>query len=224
MNRGQPLSLDRLLAAAAVGGVAATAGVYAISKSEGAFTNVDLPLAQWCKDHVSGEMLRGMRIVTQFGSTVVVVGAAAAVTALERRGGRSSGVVKYLLAAVGGQVVITNVAKFVFQRERPRLLQLVATSSSSFPSGHSLAAAASWASFACILSLGRNSATKVCLFTFAGSIAVAVAMSRVALGVHWSTDVVAGLLLGWSWAATVALLLRRQLGAGATTSKDFGLH
>ena len=41
--------------------------------------------------------------------------------------------------------------------------------------------------------------------TLLGAIAVAVAASRVALGVHWTTDVIAGLLLGWSWFALCAI-------------------
>ena len=84
-------------------------------------------------------------------------------------------------------------------------MQLVETAGSSFPSGHSTAAAAAWAAVALVLGRDRGRVTRAWLAAGAVVIAVAVATSRALLGVHWVTDVVGGLALGWGWFLLVAI-------------------
>ena len=59
----------------------------------------------------------------------------------------------------------------------------------------------------------------------AGAVAVAVAASRVLLDVHWVTDVIAGLSLGWAWFALCAVAFGGRIlrfGAAAETAARFG--
>jgi membrane-associated phospholipid phosphatase len=75
----------------------------------------------------------------------------------------------------------------------------VGAAGSSFPSGHSAAAAACWAALALVV-LGRSGrAWRGVGAVAAMLIAFGVAASRVLLGVHWLTDVIAGLAVGWTW-------------------------
>jgi undecaprenyl-diphosphatase len=66
-----------------------------------------------------------------------------------------------------------------------------------------------------VLSQGRSRRVRAVCVAVAATVAVAVATSRALLGVHWVTDVVAGLLLGWGWSFVVAVVYggrRQRLG------------
>ena len=84
--------------------------------------------------------------------------------------------------------------------ERPDVDHLSGSSGSSFPSGHSAAAAAAWCALALVLSpvAGRRRGRAIAA-AVATMVALAVAASRALLGVHWLTDVIAGLMVGWGW-------------------------
>jgi undecaprenyl-diphosphatase len=103
-----------------------------------------------------------------------------------------------LVTVVASQLIITNVIKVVVGRDRPDVARLVSASGFSFPSGHSAASAALYAAIALVAGRHRSRRTKAILAGVAGGIAVAVATSRVLLGAHWLTDVIAGLALGWA--------------------------
>jgi undecaprenyl-diphosphatase len=85
--------------------------------------------------------------------------------------------------------------KALVDRPRPNdIPALTHVATASFPSGHALGSAALWATVAWLMSTGRGA-------TAARAVALVVpllvAASRVLLGVHFPSDVVAGLLLGW---------------------------
>ena len=87
----------------------------------------------------------------------------------------------------------------------PNLAQLTGYSGSSFPSGHAAASAASFVVFALLLGRRRSNTAKALLGGVAVGLAVAVASTRVLLGVHWFTDVLAGLFVGWAWFSLVSI-------------------
>jgi undecaprenyl-diphosphatase len=114
---------------------------------------------------------------------------------------RTPAVFAFLTVVVLGQVLLTNLTKLLVNRARPDLRQLTGFSGSSFPSGHAATAAATFAAVALLAGRGHSRHTKALLAAGAAFIAVAVATSRVLLGVHWMTDVIAGLAMGWGWFA-----------------------
>jgi membrane-associated phospholipid phosphatase len=75
----------------------------------------------------------------------------------------------------------------------------------SFPSGHSSWSAAFLAATALILSRNRTPPVRAALAGAAAGLAVSVAATRVLLTMHWLSDVVAGLALGWAWFAVCAM-------------------
>jgi undecaprenyl-diphosphatase len=92
--------------------------------------------------------------------------------------------------------------KGLYNRPRPDFAPLgTYVYAQSFPSGHSTASAALWLSLAMVAaSLERRTPQKTFWFVIAGVVVLAVGASRVYLGVHWPTDVLAGWMLGACWA------------------------
>ena len=111
----------------------------------------------------------------------------------------------FLLAVTLGDSFVTNTIKGIVDRSRPTIDPLAAHLGPSFPSGHSSTAAALFAALALLAGRRRSSSARAILAGVAVGLAVAVACSRVLLDLHWVSDVVAGLTLGWAWFALCAI-------------------
>ena len=101
--------------------------------------------------------------------------------------------------------MLVNTVKQLLDRVRPTFNPIAETLGPSFPSGHSATAAALYAAVALVLARRRSPRTRALLAGGAVAIAVGVACSRVMLGVHWLSDVIAGLAFGWAWFAICAI-------------------
>lgn len=105
----------------------------------------------------------------------------------------------FLASVTIGQALLNNGLKMIVERERPGLAQLVPWAGSSFPSGHAAAAAATFAAVALILTLDRGRRARAVAAGTAAFMAFGVGATRALLGVHWVTDVVTGLAVGFGW-------------------------
>ena len=110
------------------------------------------------------------------------------------------------VAITGG--LVTNWLKHTFERQRPdELTRLVEVTSYSYPSGHSFSASSIYLTLALITAnrlpstLGRTLSIAIALL-----LATAIGASRAYLGVHYPSDITAGLLLGTGWALLVSAL------------------
>jgi undecaprenyl-diphosphatase len=128
-----------------------------------------------------------------------------------------------LAAGVGGAWIIYPVLKRVFDRPRPRLFEWRTEDavSSSYPSGHATMAMVLLVLLAYIVHrLSGRRRTSVAATLLAGAAVALIGASRVYLGVHYPSDVIAGYLFGFIWAVFCALLIeahharRRTDGAG----------
>ena len=150
-----------------------------------------------------------MRDVTALGGvTVMVLVAVVGVLAFlmhRRRVHAAILAVTVLLADVSSEGL-----KLVYSRPRPDLVPHGSyVYSGSFPSGHSTLSAATFLTLAMLIaSLEPNRGTKVMVYVLAFALVLSVGVSRVYLGVHWPSDVLAGWCLGaaWALAAWIALL------------------
>ncbi|MFY9974797.1 MAG: phosphatase PAP2 family protein, partial [Chromatiaceae bacterium] len=116
----------------------------------------------------------------------------------------------YLLLAIGGGLLVSLALKAGFHRPRPDLVShgsMVYTA--SFPSGHSMLAAVVYLTGGAMLAVvhGRRS-VRIYIIGCALLATVLVGLSRVYLGVHWPTDVLAGWAGGAAWAALCWLIAR----------------
>ena len=152
-------------------------------------------------------LLASAKAVTLLGEPVLLTIAAALLAAVLHRKGHRRLAAFVLVARVGAMVLSTGL-KLAVDRARPVFDEPVATAlGASFPSGHALGSAAFYAALAVLL-LPRRAPLVV-----AALIGGAVAASRVLLGVHFPSDVTAGLLIGWGWVAlctAVFVVWRRE--------------
>lgn len=147
----------------------------------------------------SDALLATARAVTYLGDPWLLSGTAALVAVLLLRAGRRRLALFVVVARVGAMVLSSGL-KAIVDRARPVFDEPVATAlGGSFPSGHALGSAAFYAMLAVVLAprLSRSGP----LLAAATAAAGLVATSRVLLGVHFPSDVAAGLLIGWGWVA-----------------------
>lgn len=170
------------------------------------FARWDQSVAEWGPAHATAATATFMKAATNLGATWFLVPLMAVVGVVDWRRRRSATGIWFLATVGVGVVLINNGLKLWIMRERPPVDRLVDAAGSSFPSGHSSAAAACWMAIAFIV--GGWVAPRVRPWLTAGAVAIAclVAASRALLGVHWVTDVVAGVTVGWTWFFVVALI------------------
>jgi membrane-associated phospholipid phosphatase len=164
----------------------------------------------------SAALTSAARVVTWAGSAWLLVPLAlACCAALVRAGLRREALV--LALSLGGAMLLSDLIKQLVSRPRPPIEHLQRVTGSSFPSGHATQASAFW--FSLVLVLRAAGASRPATRLAAGlavALVLAVAASRVYLGVHYPSDVVAGMLLGASWTACVwnSVPARREPRAG----------
>ncbi|MFB6071389.1 MAG: phosphatase PAP2 family protein [Halobacterium sp.] len=116
-----------------------------------------------------------------------------------------------LLAASIGALALVVLAKGAFAMPRPpEAVMLVAEDGNGFPSGHATGAAAFYGALAALACVGSRARR----WLAAGALIALVAFTRVALGVHYLVDVVAGAALGAAFVAAVLALTRRRVDYG----------
>jgi undecaprenyl-diphosphatase len=193
---GLPLWVALALAA---GGWLLVGGLALLVRANDSVFRIDSSAASWSDSHATGWSTHALDTVTMLGDLRVIAGLATLVLIGEWFRERNPRVVFFLVLVVAGNTVITTAAKSIVDRARPTLNPITETLGPSFPSGHSSLAAAFYVAAALIVARQRGRAAFRALTSCAAALAVAVACSRVFLDVHWCSDVVAGLALGWGW-------------------------
>jgi membrane-associated phospholipid phosphatase len=205
------------------GGGIALAALAVVVRDSSALSGIDSAIADWGNRNATAFSTSGLKLVTDLGETWMAVLACVIVAAVDFVRTRNRWVVPFLLAVVVGDKLLTDGLKTLVDRVRPHLNPVARTLGPSFPSGHTSTAAALWTAVALVVWrwCGRRSLAVVA--GLAVGIAVAVAASRVLLDVHWLTDVLAGLALGWAWFAACAVAFGgRMLRPGAASTPSRG--
>jgi undecaprenyl-diphosphatase len=139
--------------------------------------------------------------ITGLGSNAIIILIALAATGfvlIERK----RGLALLMLAAVGGGMILNNLLKFAFDRARPDLVaHTVEVSTTSFPSGHAMLSAIAYLTLGALLARTQNrGAARIFILALGIAMTAVVGVSRVYLGVHWPSDVIAGWCAGGAWA------------------------
>ena len=154
------------------------------------------------------------RDITSLGGTAVLVLLTVAALGYLLLVRKWSAAIFVAISIVGGTLISTAL-KHIFDRPRPDVVpHAVEVTSASFPSGHAMLAMTTFLTLGAVLAeVQPTRSSRVYLISWAVLMALLVGASRVYLGVHWPTDVLAGWCVGSAWAllcGSVALWLQRR--------------
>jgi undecaprenyl-diphosphatase len=156
-----------------------------------------------------------MRDITALGGTavLVLVTLAAVFYLLVARSRRTA---LFVLVAVAGGQALSSLLKLGIERPRPDLVShLAEVHTLSFPSGHAMLSAVTYLTLGSLLARAvPGRAAKIYVISVAMLTTVLVGMSRVYLGVHWPSDVLAGWCAGFAWALLCLVAARGLTGRG----------
>jgi undecaprenyl-diphosphatase len=185
-----------------------------------ALAGLDETWRDWVLAHRAGALTQVMVNASRFGSTPSLIVIAVAVTAwLVWRGRRADAAL--VLGVTAGGLALAPLLKLVVERPRPALSEhVVAVNSWSYPSGHSLNSMVVLGLLTVLAVRERPGRARRALPAALGAfLIVLVGFSRVYLGVHYPSDVLAGWLIGILWLVicfTVTHLARGNTAASGT--------
>jgi undecaprenyl-diphosphatase len=183
---------------------------------------------QWASEtlhrHATDGLTRVMRLVTDLGSNGFAIPLMLLVVGwLIWRQRRQTAVIVagfWIAAKLTG-----SVAKAVFDRDRPSLFpHLHDAGGYSYPSGHTVTAVITYGLIAALLVHCRHGYRRWALIAVAALLVIAVATSRIYLGVHYLTDVVGSIVITGAWLRIAILVLNRRTpcagNVGAEQQRD----
>jgi undecaprenyl-diphosphatase len=161
-----------------------------------------------------------VRDITSLGSTaVLVLIVAATIFYLLLIGSVRSAA--FVLVSIGGGQMLSSLLKLGIDRPRPELVpHLAEVSTLSFPSGHAMLSAVTYLTLGVMIARivpGRLS--RIYVLGLAVLITLMVGASRIYLGVHWPSDVLAGWCAGFAWAMLCWLVVRLFFRRSQNTDK-----
>ena len=200
-----------------VGVVIAIAGTMAFAGlgewvREGATQQYDVAVLQWMNRQHTPLLTQIATELTYLGTgSVVLMIVAVAALFLWHTAHKHSALL--LLAAVAGNILLNGMLKLVFSRPRPTVFEWQTHAmSSSFPSGHAMSATVCYGTVAyLVIRLQKHRWSRVLTGTAATLLILLICTTRLYLGVHYPSDVIAGMLVGLAWAGFSMATLEASL-------------
>ncbi|UXR68774.1 MULTISPECIES: phosphatase PAP2 family protein [unclassified Staphylococcus] len=175
-------------------------------------------LGVWIDDHVykwifsthSDVMTWVFLVVTHIGEVIgMAILTTMMVLLLMKYGYRTEALYIALTMILAG---LTNpILKHIFNRERPSIMRLIDISGFSFPSGHAMGSTAFFGSLLYIAIRILKGKSKVFMMVFSILMILLICASRIYLGVHYPTDILAGILGGLFFVIFTQMILRKPL-------------
>jgi undecaprenyl-diphosphatase len=191
--------------AAVLGATIAAGELLGLAERPDGSTGFDRSVTSWFVDHRASWLTTVARALSTIGSQKVLLPliAVVAIVLLARRALRPAALLVVIWA---GAIELYSLAKNVVDRPRPPMhLWLTTASSWAFPSGHATQSLSTFAALALVAAAFVPNARRPAI-AVAAAVAAGVGWSRVYLGVHWATDVVAGWLAAACWVTLAARL------------------
>lgn len=165
----------------------------------------DTSFALWLHERTSDPVVSLFKVVTLAGNGAVLVLVVTGIALLFwRRGWRNDSAA--LVFAFSGAALLNAALKLAFHRPRPEVA-VVQLDTYSFPSGHAAVSGATFATLAFLLCRRERRLPARAVISLGALLGIAlVGFSRLYLGVHYLSDVLAGVSLGIAWAACCAIV------------------
>jgi membrane-associated phospholipid phosphatase len=170
-------------------------------------TGLDNRIAEELHEHATGPLTEFFEAVTTLGNGIVLAGVTAIAAYLLARRRHFREAVLMVLAYVGAEVLSYSL-KLAFRRDRPFFTDPLATLSTySFPSGHATVSVAVYGALSLVLLRRLTGPARVVCLAAAVLLVSLIGFSRLYLGVHFFSDVLAGFSVGLAWLALCVVVL-----------------
>jgi undecaprenyl-diphosphatase len=194
--------------------IAGTIGFAALADvvREGYTQQFDTAVLRWLGAHHTPTLTTIMTEVTPLGTGVVVLTVIGITTAFLWHTEHKHSA-RMLLAATAGNILLNNVLKLFFDRERPSVFEWgTHAASSSFPSGHAMSATVVYGTVAYLLArLQKHGWARAITLTLAVVMIALICLTRLYLGVHYPSDVLGGIIVGLAWSGFCMATLEASL-------------
>jgi undecaprenyl-diphosphatase len=165
----------------------------------------DQAVRNWVHQFASPGMTRAMTFISLLGYNVLIVELVIAFIVFAKLRWKRAAL--WLAIAMAGSLLLDLALKYAYHRPRPTAFFGTAPSSYSFPSGHALCSLCFYGVLAGLLSARLKSLPwRIAVWTAAALLIIAIGLSRIYLGVHYPSDVLAGYLAATVWVGTIIVL------------------
>jgi membrane-associated phospholipid phosphatase len=169
----------------------------------------DTSFLLWLHQFANPILDKAMVTITQLGNPSVVIPVAIITLGVLVGSRQRSAALLFAIACLGSAILNTGL-KLVFIKPRPELWhRLIVETSYSYPSGHALGSMVLYGMIAYLLSQRYPKFSNMIYVAAAGLIST-ICFSRLYLGVHWLTDIIAGLGIGFLWLVICITMLKLQ--------------
>jgi undecaprenyl-diphosphatase len=177
---------------------------------EGDTMKFDLAVRNWVHQFASPGMTRAMTAISLLGYDVLIVALVMALAVFAYLRWRRAAA--WLAISMAGALALDLALKYSFHRPRPEPFFGAAPHSFSFPSGHALCSFCFYVVLAGLIAARtRSMFLRVAVGVMAAALVIAIGLSRIYLGMHYPSDVIAGYLAAAVWVTTLLVLDRWRI-------------
>jgi undecaprenyl-diphosphatase len=172
---------------------------------QGDTQHFDQVIREWVHRFASAGMTRAMNAISLLGYNILILELLIAFAVFAWLHWRRAAV--WLAVAMTGSLALDLTLKYAYHRSRPSAFFGTAPHSYSFPSGHALCSFCFYGVLAGLFSARTKSLSwRLLIWIAAAALVAAIGLSRIYLGVHYPSDVLAGYLAATVWVGTVIVL------------------
>lgn len=172
---------------------------------QGDTRHFDQAVREWAHSYASAPMTRAMNAISLLGYNILLAELVIALAVFAKLRWRRAAV--WLTIAMAGSLMLDLTLKYIYHRTRPTAYFGMAPHSYSFPSGHAMCSFCFYGVLAGLLSARTKPlGWRLLIWFTAAALVIAIGLSRIYLGVHYPSDVVAGYLAAAVWVGTIIVL------------------